>query len=57
MPLVGVLSKGDTVTVLIKHTDEVYELRKVAKLDTLLETIKKNRLKTIYLLSNFGTVV
>lgn len=41
MPLVGVLSKGDTVTVLIKHTDEVYELRKVAKIDTLLETIKK----------------
>ena len=41
VPLVGVLSKGDTVTVLIKHTDEVYELRKVAKIDTLLETIKK----------------
>ena len=41
VPIVGVLSKGDTATVLIKHTDKVYELRKVAKLDNLLETIKK----------------
>ncbi len=35
VPIVGVLAKGDSVTVLIKHTDDVYELRKVAKIDNL----------------------
>ncbi len=57
VPIVGVLAKGDTAMFLIKHSDKIYEFRRVAKIEDLLSTIKKIDTKVTGLVGSAKTAM